>query len=227
MSARWPAAAANRLLQRPGAARQRACEQPAARSTRLVRVITLRDRCARRWPYPAAAAPRVVDLDVWNRCRCRNAPAGREIVRAGEDAVAERGFCERASPAVAPDAARRGLRLGGVGRVITHQRASSPAMVEQPFHGNAVRARRRSPSTSFTCSAAWMWIGPSAVASKTTRNASGVTARSECGAMPICTRACFARSPARARRASGTDRRSLMKRRCPGVRWRATEPPSA
>ena len=57
-------------------------------------------------------------------------------------------------------------------------------MVEQPAHRPAPDQARQS-STSLTCSAAWMWIGPPAASAMTSASSAGVTARRVCGATPI------------------------------------------
>ncbi len=107
---------------------------------------------------------------------------------------------------------------------IRHQRCIDRRRCRAASRTGRCPEQARQSSTSFTCSATWMWIGPCGAAAQTARSVSGVTARSECGAMPSCApgrprddlRGC-ARPAARNR--SG----SLRKRRCPAIGARAAE----
>ena len=101
--------------------------------------------------------------------------------------VAEIGLGDRAQ--AGDRAAARpalGLRLASCGwRGSGTSGRSTARVVEQPFARAARRDQARQSSTSLTCSATWMWIGPSpASAARPPQARPGVTARRLCGATP-------------------------------------------
>jgi hypothetical protein len=64
-----------------------------------------------------------------------------------------------------------------------HQRLSTGALFISQRTGRAPVAARQS-STSWVCSAMWMWMGPAPASGRIAVSSSPVTARRLCGAIP-------------------------------------------
>ena len=135
------------------------------------------------------------------------APAGRQEVAArGKMPSPRLASVIGQRPATAPRRRCRAISVASsASRGSRHQRASTGALVEQPRDRALRRDQARQSSTSFTCSATWMCIGPSGPAARSRASSSGVTARRLCGAMPTTASS----RPATALRAPSTSARSL------------------
>ena len=170
-----------------------------------------RSRCAYSSCLSSAATP-ISTLE--SRADAEGA-ACREIGGALKIAVAEIGLGDRAE---AGDRAARapGARVSSSSMWVAwmgHQRAIDGGVVEQPATGRAPDQARQS-STSLTCSATWMWIGPSPASATTAASSAGVD-----GAQRM-RRDADRTDPAISARQSSSSRakpsRSVMKRRCSG-----------
>ena len=176
---------------RPGRRRAPARRRPARRRTarRPLRAAGRGQHVARRGARGAAniragAARRPRRSARWNR-----EPMPKRAARApGSGRAGNRPSPRLASvighrPATAPlRAMRRGLAVGHVGGV-----DQAPARVDRRVGRAAIRpaARRdqaRQSSTSFICSATWMWIGPSPASGRHRRAAPPASPRAGCAA---------------------------------------------
>ena len=176
MSARAPTASAP--IGRASACAPAATTLSKRRRAARIRPRAASSRCARAAPavarIPAAAIRRRHRSGYWNRSRSRSAhqrrgSALRRKCRRPSDASVS-----GQSPTTAPDAANTRISCPVVWVAwTTHQRASSPALSSSHCTGGRPSAAMQS-STSFVCSAAWMWIGPSGTAAQTTCSACGV-----------------------------------------------------
>ena len=158
-----PGDAAGRGAEGVRAAGQRRIEQrPAGRAARLPPA-----RCgrggARRCEYSSwRSSSRRGRSARWNRSRCRSGRRPPMKRRRVKDAVAEIGLGDRAEPGdragCAPGRRSPPRSCGWRGSGTSARRP--PRWSSSHSTGRAPDQARQS-STSFTCSATWMWIGPS------------------------------------------------------------------
>ena len=90
-----------------------------------------------------------------------------------------------------------------------------PVLYQQAGFGGRAPDQARHSSTSRTCSATWIWIGPSGASSTRAFNSRGVTARRLCGATPTTASGIDRTAFRLASRRRAKPSRSLMKRRWP------------
>ena len=163
---------ADRARQRLRSAGERAGEEPASGQFALLqRQHVARAPRAGAGRIPAAAALPRHRSGCWNRCRCRSGRPPRDSRAPSKMPSPSVASVSGQSPTTAPDAASARISCAVVWVAwITHQRGSSPALSRSHSTGRRPSAAMQS-STSFVCSAAWMWIGPSG-APRTRRAAS-------------------------------------------------------
>ena len=102
------------------------------------------------------------------------------------------------SPAIAPDRASASVSAAVMCVAWIAVQRSERSNSRSSISTGRRPEKARQSSTSFTCSATWMWIGASGgKAAMTSRSSAGVTARSECGrdadAAERCALACIDR----------------------------------